>query len=174
MNKTPFRPKHRGWKRQDGSTVTYGTILATQTTPRFFPGLNVIVSLDEFLNIAVLTKLNIFLGRNGQKRNNLRNDKRSSVCDMRENGSKLGSHMGPETFRRSCWSNYLQEIFQCHPWKAASEISASWWELEISVIKLNRIYRNIANNLLLLVDSLKEGPSFSFMGTASKTWFSSY
>ncbi|CAG9805058.1 unnamed protein product [Chironomus riparius] len=35
------RPKHRGWKRQDGSTVTYGTILATQTKPRFFPGLNV-------------------------------------------------------------------------------------------------------------------------------------
>lgn len=36
-----FRPKHRGWKRQDGHNVVTGTILATQTKPRFFPGLNV-------------------------------------------------------------------------------------------------------------------------------------
>lgn len=35
------RPKHRGWKRQDGSWVSEGTILALQTKPRFFPGLHV-------------------------------------------------------------------------------------------------------------------------------------
>ncbi|KAL9693519.1 hypothetical protein quinque_012804 [Culex quinquefasciatus] len=35
------RPKHRGWKIQDGQTVSAGTILATQRTPRFHPGLNV-------------------------------------------------------------------------------------------------------------------------------------
>ncbi|KAG5670933.1 hypothetical protein PVAND_001162 [Polypedilum vanderplanki] len=35
------RPKHRGWKRQEGHYVTSGTILATQLKPRFFPGLNV-------------------------------------------------------------------------------------------------------------------------------------
>ncbi|XP_029663449.1 uncharacterized protein LOC115235668 [Formica exsecta] len=35
------RPKHRGWKRPDGSYVQAGTILATQLKPRFHPGLNV-------------------------------------------------------------------------------------------------------------------------------------
>ncbi|XP_026477999.1 39S ribosomal protein L27, mitochondrial-like [Ctenocephalides felis] len=35
------RPKHRGWKVQDGHTVTAGTLLATQLTLRFHPGLNV-------------------------------------------------------------------------------------------------------------------------------------
>ncbi|EAT46409.1 AAEL002418-PA [Aedes aegypti] len=35
------RPKHRGWKVQDGHYVSAGTILATQRTPRFHPGLNV-------------------------------------------------------------------------------------------------------------------------------------
>ncbi|CAD7092842.1 unnamed protein product [Hermetia illucens] len=35
------RPKHRGWKVQDGHDVSAGTILATQLTPRFHPGLNV-------------------------------------------------------------------------------------------------------------------------------------
>jgi large subunit ribosomal protein L27 len=35
------RPKHRGWKYQDGSFVQVGTILATQRTLRFHPGLNV-------------------------------------------------------------------------------------------------------------------------------------
>lgn len=40
-----FRPKHRGWKRQNGSWVSQGTILALQTKPRFFPGLNVRESL---------------------------------------------------------------------------------------------------------------------------------
>ncbi|XP_008558067.1 50S ribosomal protein L27 [Microplitis demolitor] len=38
-NKT--RPRHRGWKRQDGDIVTAGTLLATQLTPRWHPGLNV-------------------------------------------------------------------------------------------------------------------------------------
>lgn len=35
------RPKHRGWKVQDGHDVTIGTILATQLRLRFHPGLNV-------------------------------------------------------------------------------------------------------------------------------------
>ncbi|CAH2238570.1 39S ribosomal protein L27, mitochondrial [Pararge aegeria] len=35
------RPKHRGWKVQDGHNVTAGHILATQLTTRFLPGLNV-------------------------------------------------------------------------------------------------------------------------------------
>lgn len=35
------RPKHRGWRVQDGHYVTAGKILATQLRPRFHPGLNV-------------------------------------------------------------------------------------------------------------------------------------
>lgn len=35
------RPKHRGWRVQDSHYVSAGTILATQLTPRFHPGLNV-------------------------------------------------------------------------------------------------------------------------------------
>ncbi|XP_052889665.1 50S ribosomal protein L27 [Anopheles moucheti] len=35
------RPKHRGWKVQDGHHVSAGTILVTQRTTRFHPGLNV-------------------------------------------------------------------------------------------------------------------------------------
>lgn len=35
------RPKHRGWRVQDGHWVSQGTLLATQLTPRFHPGLNV-------------------------------------------------------------------------------------------------------------------------------------
>ncbi|XP_012251248.2 50S ribosomal protein L27 [Athalia rosae] len=35
------RPKHRGWRVQDGRSVTAGTILATQLHLRFHPGLNV-------------------------------------------------------------------------------------------------------------------------------------
>ncbi|XP_066993809.1 large ribosomal subunit protein bL27m [Anabrus simplex] len=39
--KTRPRPKHRGWKVQDGHYVQAGTILATQLTTRFHPGLHV-------------------------------------------------------------------------------------------------------------------------------------
>ena len=35
------RPKHRGWRVQDGHTVLKSTILATQLRPRFHPGLYV-------------------------------------------------------------------------------------------------------------------------------------
>lgn len=35
------RPKHRGWRVQDGHYVAAGTILATQLKTRFHPGLNV-------------------------------------------------------------------------------------------------------------------------------------
>ncbi|XP_032676323.1 39S ribosomal protein L27, mitochondrial [Odontomachus brunneus] len=35
------RPKHRGWKVQDGHNVHAGHILATQLKARFHPGLNV-------------------------------------------------------------------------------------------------------------------------------------
>lgn len=41
-NSSPkVRPKHRGWKKQEGHEVHAGTILATQRTLRFHPGLNV-------------------------------------------------------------------------------------------------------------------------------------
>ncbi|XP_034942643.1 39S ribosomal protein L27, mitochondrial [Chelonus insularis] len=35
------KPKHRGWKVQDGEVVRSGTLLATQMTTRFHPGLYV-------------------------------------------------------------------------------------------------------------------------------------
>lgn len=35
------RPKHRGWRVQDGAFVQAGTILATQRSTRFHPGHNV-------------------------------------------------------------------------------------------------------------------------------------
>ncbi|XP_012541361.1 50S ribosomal protein L27 [Monomorium pharaonis] len=35
------RPKHRGWKVQDGAYVQCGRLLVTQRTTRFHPGLNV-------------------------------------------------------------------------------------------------------------------------------------
>ncbi|PSN36511.1 39S ribosomal protein L27 [Blattella germanica] len=35
------RPKHRGWRVQDGHYVQAGTILAVQRTLRFHPGMNV-------------------------------------------------------------------------------------------------------------------------------------
>ncbi|XP_045459716.1 50S ribosomal protein L27 isoform X2 [Melitaea cinxia] len=35
------KPKHRGWKVQDGHYVKAGHMLATQRTTRFHPGLNV-------------------------------------------------------------------------------------------------------------------------------------
>ncbi|XP_015833424.2 beta-parvin isoform X2 [Tribolium castaneum] len=38
---TKVRPKHRGWKVQDGHRVEAGSILATQRNLRFHPGLNV-------------------------------------------------------------------------------------------------------------------------------------
>ncbi|XP_071451324.1 large ribosomal subunit protein bL27m [Hetaerina americana] len=39
--KVKRRPKHRGWRVQDGEVVTPGTILAVQHHLRFHPGLNV-------------------------------------------------------------------------------------------------------------------------------------
>ncbi|KAJ0179225.1 hypothetical protein K1T71_004937 [Dendrolimus kikuchii] len=38
---TKVKPKHRGWKVQDGHYVQAGHMLATQRTTRFHPGLNV-------------------------------------------------------------------------------------------------------------------------------------
>lgn len=37
------RPKHRGWKVQDGHYVSERKILATQLNLRFHPGLNVCI-----------------------------------------------------------------------------------------------------------------------------------
>ncbi|VEN35085.1 unnamed protein product [Callosobruchus maculatus] len=37
---TKVRPKHRGWKVQDGCEVSAGTILVLQRNLRFHPGLN--------------------------------------------------------------------------------------------------------------------------------------
>lgn len=61
-------PKHRGWKRQDGSWVTRGTILATQTKPRFFPGSHVSIQkscVGETLNFVLLLVLQVGWGVNG-------------------------------------------------------------------------------------------------------------
>ncbi|XP_068973556.1 large ribosomal subunit protein bL27m [Bombus flavifrons] len=43
------RPKHRGWRVQDGHYVEKSTILATQLKPRFHPGLYVGLGRDGTL-----------------------------------------------------------------------------------------------------------------------------
>ncbi|KAG7213133.1 hypothetical protein KM043_002449 [Ampulex compressa] len=43
------RPKHRGWRVQDGTFVRAGTILATQLKTRFHPGLYVGIGRDKTL-----------------------------------------------------------------------------------------------------------------------------
>lgn len=43
-------PKHRGWKQQDGSTVSAHKILATQRNLRWHPGLNVRLKIEIFLD----------------------------------------------------------------------------------------------------------------------------
>lgn len=48
------RPKHRGWRVQDGHFVSQGTILATQLKPRFHPGLNVIIHSSSTIIILIL------------------------------------------------------------------------------------------------------------------------
>lgn len=47
------KPKHRGWKRQDGHEVQAGTILVLQRVLRFHPGLNVTL-INYFLNDRVI------------------------------------------------------------------------------------------------------------------------
>lgn len=48
------RPKHRGWKENDGSHVTEHKILATQLELRYHPGLN--VNMMIFLNCDLCTE----------------------------------------------------------------------------------------------------------------------
>lgn len=43
------KPKHRGWKRQDGHFVPAGCAVATQRTLRWLPGLNVGILKDGTL-----------------------------------------------------------------------------------------------------------------------------
>lgn len=43
------KPKHRGWRVQDGEVVKRSTILATQLKPRFHPGLFVGMGRDGTL-----------------------------------------------------------------------------------------------------------------------------
>lgn len=43
------RPKHRGWRVQDGHYVKESTILATQLKPRFHPGLYASIILILFV-----------------------------------------------------------------------------------------------------------------------------
>lgn len=46
------RPKHRGWKVQDGHYVQAGHILVTQLKTRFHPGLNVSINRPaNYLNL---------------------------------------------------------------------------------------------------------------------------
>lgn len=60
-------PKHRGWKQQDGSTVSAHKILATQRQLRWHPGLNVRLKIKlfhskySFSNILV-NRFEYFLG----------------------------------------------------------------------------------------------------------------
>lgn len=63
------RPKHRGWKRQDGYIVSKGTMLVTQRTPRFHPGLNVSCSFSatHFTHETLIGFMNIFQGWIWQK-----------------------------------------------------------------------------------------------------------
>jgi len=42
------RPKHRGWKVQDGTIVQAGRLLVTQRKTRFHPGLNVSTPITVF------------------------------------------------------------------------------------------------------------------------------
>jgi len=42
------RPKHRGWKVQDGTDVKVGRLLVTQRTTRFHSGLNVGINYCTF------------------------------------------------------------------------------------------------------------------------------
>lgn len=48
------RPKHRGWKVQDSHHVSAGTLLATQLTPRFHPGLNVMYYIFISFKLYIL------------------------------------------------------------------------------------------------------------------------
>lgn len=52
------RPKHRGWRVQDGHYVQAGTILATQLSLRFHPGLNVILSSILIRYVISYSQLN--------------------------------------------------------------------------------------------------------------------
>lgn len=47
------RPKHRGWKVQDGHYVQAGHLLVTQLRTRFHPGLN--VSIDYLIDCLLLS-----------------------------------------------------------------------------------------------------------------------
>lgn len=57
--KSHGRPKHRGWRVQDGTKVQAGTILALQRTLRFHPGLN--VSFLMYFTAPIITLFCIFL-----------------------------------------------------------------------------------------------------------------
>lgn len=56
------KPKHRGWRVQDGHTVSAGTILATQLTTRFHPGLNVMIFSIITLNSTNEYLIYVYLG----------------------------------------------------------------------------------------------------------------
>lgn len=56
------KPKHRGWRVQDGHYVKESTILATQLKPRFHPGLYVSIIVILFVcNDHFVTCSNIFI-----------------------------------------------------------------------------------------------------------------
>lgn len=48
------RPKHRGWRVQDGAFVEESTILATQRTARFHPGLYVNCIFQNILHVLFI------------------------------------------------------------------------------------------------------------------------
>lgn len=56
------RPKHRGWKVNDGCYVSENTILATQRNLRFHPGLNVSDSYNGYSTKFLICFFRIYLG----------------------------------------------------------------------------------------------------------------
>lgn len=57
------RPKHRGWRVQDGHYVEKSTILATQRKPRFHPGLyvNIKKNCTHMPNICYLLNKDVLI-----------------------------------------------------------------------------------------------------------------
>ncbi|KOC60518.1 39S ribosomal protein L27, mitochondrial [Habropoda laboriosa] len=73
---TNLKPKHRGWKVQDGHYVQASTMLATQLRPRFHPGLYVgfgkngtLYALEKGKVMVTCEKINPNMARSWAKLN---------------------------------------------------------------------------------------------------------
>lgn len=109
----PFRPKHRGPKRQQGTWVTQGTVLALQTKPRFFPGLNVSFHSD-FLEVCIsIAVSNSPSGRFRQKLHADGQVRWASCRELRKDRPQLQTASHPAFFLRTARAGDIQEILQC-------------------------------------------------------------